>query len=182
MPVPVRAEHCVSAAQEALRLTLAASTTFRDWTGTSGPGTAIDYVHHEQLPQPASGESYTEAELLSYRPYAIVTTQSAHGFAKRFRAMSGQRADFVSSGVLWLMLIQAVPSGYSDGQADLAFRNTIGGIIEDLCQLAWTTDTEQYLAITEIRLARDLWRSHEKHQPHQGIEHNAVLEITWGVQ
>ena len=180
MALTIYPKNTLSLAQEALRNSLADADAFRDWAGVTSRAAALARIHHEALPDPSDGEAYTLAELRNHRPYAVIATAEQQGFTRRAISTSGQNHDFGEGGVLRVILAQTVDSTLSYSQAELSFRNAVGGIIDDLCGLSGTTGADVHLAIREVRLALGIGRSHPKHAPKQDDEHNAMLEVTWG--
>ena len=72
----------MSLAKQRAKVLLASSATWRTWTSSADATTALETIHLDALPPPASGHQYMKTELQNYRPYAIVGTDRG-GFSKR---------------------------------------------------------------------------------------------------
>ncbi len=167
----------ISLAQEYLRVTLANSARFRTWTDTieSEQG-ALAKIHHEALPPAANNAAqHTVAELETYRPYAIVSTdQEAEGFSVVRDAMGSWK----ESGKLTLELCEDVPSNLLANlfEARLLFKNTVGVIIDEMRALA---DQAGKLNFTGIVLAGGPWFSSEDVASGQGVFQWIDLSVVW---
>lgn len=170
----------ISEAIELLRQTLGASATFRTWTSTATQEDAEAKIYKGALPKPVSGKyAHTLAELQTLRPYAIIFEQPEEGFQVRATALSGSR-DFVASGSFGILLEWDIPSDISDDPAEIAiqFRNTYGGIIDDMAGLA---SVAGYLDINEMAVEDGPWRSHEDDLEMYGDVKIVMLRVSWGI-
>ena len=170
---------CISDAQEVLRRTLADCPRWREFCDAPDQAAARARIHHEDLPAPAAGGVYTTTELAGYRPYAIVSTAETGGLTRSFES-SGTSAHFDTSGVLWLLVGAAVDATLSTVEQDRQFKNFLGQIIDDLCDLCGQAEVEEYLFFQRIRLAQGPFRYNEANTPAQGEEITALIEIEWG--
>lgn len=171
----------VAEAIELLRHTLGASATFRTWTSTATQEDAEAKIHKDAIPNSASGKyDHTLAELQALRPYAILFEQPEEGFVVRAAALSGSR-DFVASGAFSILLEQDIPSNISNDPAEIAiqFRNTYGGIIDDLAGLA---SVAGYLDINEMAVEESQFRSPKKERVVYGDVVIVFLRVAWGIQ
>ncbi len=170
---------CISEAQEVLRRTLADCPRWREFCAAPGRAAARARIHHEKLPDPASGGIYTTAELASYRPYAIVSTAETGGLVRSYES-TGASAHFDTAGVLWLLIGTGIDSTLSVQEQDRQFKNLIGTLIDELCDLCGRADVEEYLFFRRIRLAMGPFRFDEANNPAQGEEIAAMIDVEWG--
>ena len=166
----------ISLAQELLRDTLAASATFRTWTGTISAAAAEARIYHDDLPVPADKAEYTLAELVAYRPMAIIQTDEDGGYVVEQDSV-GSSFDFDEHGKLWLCLEQAVSVALATQNAELLlqFRNTFGQILDDIRALAGTPG---YLAIRRARVFGP-YRMHPDKSTRQGDAVWVWIHIEW---
>lgn len=170
---------CISEAQEVLRRTLADCPRWREFCGAPGQEAARARIHHEDLPAPATGGIYTTTELAGYRPYAIVSTAETGGLTRSLESV-GTSAHFDTSGVLWLLIGAAVDDTLSTVDQDRRFKNFLGQIIDELCDLCGQAEVEEYLFFQRIRLAGGPYRYSDADNAAQGEEITALIEIEWG--
>ena len=163
-------------AQHYLRQSLANSATFRTWTETADEAAALAKIHYEGLPPPADNAAdYTAAALTAYRPYAVVWTDEENGFWKNKEASGFFRA----GGRLILKFEQDVPEAIAADPAeiDLRFKNTIGQIIDDLCNL--TLVGVGYLCFERITVDIGPYRTHPDDVPSQGDWQAIEIGVDW---
>ena len=172
----------ISLAQGHLHTMLADSATFRTWVGAANQAEALDDIYRVSLPPPDAGGVYTVEELQGYRPFALVWTAPAQGYALTADAMS-PGIELRESGSLIIRFEQDVPaelSGENDDPAeiDLRFMNTIGQIFADLNALSRSA-TAGYLTITDLDLVISCERTHEDHVEAEGDAILSVVEARW---
>ena len=170
----------ISIAQEALRTTLAACSAFRTWVSADDATAALKRIHHFTLPTPAAGEGgeYELLELKALRPYAVCFTAARQGFRYGLAAV-GNGFEFRGSGRLELRLVQNAPHGILEptAEADLLFRNTIGDILDDMCELAGTGG---YLAFNNIAIEDGPYWPGAAQRTAQGLWQAVELSLDWG--
>jgi len=168
----------LSLAEQHFRLTLAASASWQAECNVSTPALALQRIHCDGLPKPGNGESHTLGELQGYRPYALVYTAERQGFMKRTDAVSSH-FEFQASGSLNLSIIRESPDSAGDeptADANQSFRNLIGKIIDELCDLAGVAG---YLAFHTIKLVEGPYWPEPELIPVQGLWQAADLTIDW---
>lgn len=166
----------LSLAQENLRVTLAACAKFQTWVGAASAAAALASIHHDGLPAPADAKKgYTLAELQGYRPFAIVYTQEQGGYSRQIAAVRTYR----DGGRLKLRLEQDVPALLAGdiASADVAWKDTIGQIIDQMAALAGVAP---YLDIRQITVDDGPYRNHPDTAADQGDAQGIELGITWG--
>jgi hypothetical protein len=169
---------CLSLAQENLRVTLADAAAFRTWCGAADRAAALLRIYHEGLPAPQTGDTFTREELQQYRPYAVVFTQEQAGLTKTLDSI-GTHYQFAAQGRLKVRLYQNCPAGFRDqptSDANLEWKNTVGAIIDDLCELAGQPG---YLSFDEIRIDAGPYWSHPQLVPAEGIWQGVELGMAW---
>jgi len=169
---------CLSLAEENLRLTLADATAFRTWCGAADQAAALARIYREGLPAPQHGDNYTAEELSLYRPYAVVFTLEQAGLTKTLDSISAHY-EFAAQGRLKLRLYQNCPGGFNDqptSDANIQWKNSIGQIIDGLCDLAGQAG---YLACSEIRVDAGPYWAHPKKVPVEGLWQGVELGIAW---
>lgn len=167
----------LSLCQETLKNTLGDSDTFRTLCGAADRAGALARIHHERLPAPDNGEEYSAEELQDLWPNAVVSTDIAEGF---FLA-ADSATSYQGGGTLWLMIARILPQG-DDAAIDRQFKNWVGAIIEDLCALAITGQSDDetpviYLQFSRIGLLIGPMRNAESTLPANRLEQFVVLEI-----
>lgn len=168
----------ISKAVDNLRVTLADSAAFRSWVGAVDQATALVKIYYESLPPPADKNEHTFAELVAYRPYALVWTVPDSGFALRHDAHSGLFV-YNESGLMMIRLIQAVDAGIANDPAEISrqFLNTVGTILD---QLAAKAGGGGYLAIEEMELDFGPYRGDPDERSTQGDYVGADVKLSWG--
>jgi len=170
----------LSLAQEHLRVMLADSTTFRQLVEASDRTSALVHLYHEGLPAPADGTEHTPEEHEALRPWGIVYTEDRNGFRRRAVSTGG----FRSGGRLKLRLCRTCPELIGDeptSEANLQWKNIIGGIIADLCNMAIEGDPD-HLVFEEISLDFGPFCSAPELAVTQGVWQGAELGVAWGGQ
>jgi len=167
---------CLAKAQDFLRATLAGSAMFKTWVDADDVDGALASIYMEGLPAPAAGAAvHTLLELQTYRPFAVVWTQENAGFQRTRKAVGTWR----ESGRLCLRLVQDTPAAVlaNKPEADLLFKNTIGQIIDQMCDLAGGAG---YLDIDTIAVDDGPYRTHPDAAADEGDAQGIDLGITYG--
>lgn len=167
----------ISRIEQTLAMTLADAPAFRTWCGAADQTAALARIYFGALPPPAAGgEEYTLAELVAYRPFALVFCK--HG-NRAFKA-SGQRYSYSQGGLLQVLLEQATPTAaLLDAQeAERLWNNTVGSIVDDVCTLAGQGG---YLAICDLDWGEPI-RSHPDDVPAIGDAQQFWLQFHYGNQ
>jgi hypothetical protein len=170
----------VTLAEECFAHLLADSPAFRAWVGATTQAQALAHVHNDSLPPPDSPDgAFSLAQLRRLRPYAILGTEDSDGYG-RDRVASSTYADH---GALWVMLIQEVPGDLAADvkAAERAWKNTIGAILVELCQLALNDSaTHRAMDIAKIAVVAGPYRNAPEEIPAQGEIQGVELSISWG--
>jgi len=171
---------CLSLAQEALRETLSYCAAFQGLTDPARTQQeALAAIYHEGLPKPANSIHHTQAELIAYRPFAIVYFDPDRGFQANADATSQSGYDFGDTGRLFLELERNASDVVNDepsSEDNLTWRNAVGQIIDDLKELAGQPG---YLAIVQIELVEGIAWNHKSLAPTLGVYQFAKLAITY---
>jgi len=168
-------------AMQALRVLLADSSTFRTLVGETTRVKAMTHIYLEGLPEPASGDTHTAAELAAYRPCAVIYSDEAGGWTKDYES-AGDHHQLGDGGELHLVLMQTCPVGLDaapDSDANRQFKNTLGQIVDDLCDLTGNGSSADRLVFDSVRLAEGPWWNHPDKEPTAGIEQGADLLVAW---
>lgn len=169
-------------AQDYLRTMLADCPAVRTWMDVSTQAAALLRIHHEGLPAPAGGaDEHTAAELVAHRPYIILWTDEERGYTLTLDGAGGHD-EFSDSGRLKLRLVQNAPDTVGDeptSEANHTWRQTIGQILDDLCDLSGLAG---YLSFRGISVEYGPFWSHPKVAATQGVWQAVEIAITWGSQ
>ena len=123
----------ISTIQDKWRTLIASTYSFQHWDGNVWDLTeAKDHVFHDQAPDPADGNAYTQDELTQYFPCCVVWTAYHRGYV--IEALAEDNA-YYDSGHL-VAEFYRVPDLKIEDNPDETFRNMIGKLI-------WSTDTEE---------------------------------------
>lgn len=169
----------LSNAIDLVRATLADSDTFRGLTDPAmDQAGALARIHEEGLP-PAAGDEYTLAELASYRPFAIVAFKPIDGFRISAAGWSGTQKDWSTRGQILVTIEKACPSAdVSNNEptaaAMTAWRDEIGGVIDDIADLAGQAG---YINAEAITYAINAYAASPDDAPGEGVWLAAELEI-----
>ncbi len=141
---------------------------------------ALASIYHEGLPKPADGSTHTKAELEALRPYAIIWTDPDGGYATQSDSAPSSAGGFVSAGSLLVEIERNSTDGAEDeptSAANLDWRNAVGKIIDDLCDLS---GTESYMILESITLDHGpYWNDRASAETH-GIYQGVRLAVRWG--
>lgn len=165
---------CLSLAQEYLRATLAASSTWQTECKAGDAGQAAKRIYHEGLPAPSNRQAYTLLELQSLRPYAVIWTAEQAGFARSYESSDS----FDEGGQLQIRIERNSPDNLNDeptSDANVVFRNLIGEVIDDLCDLQGGAG---YLAFRRVAL-QEWYRSDPVDAETWGVTQGALLLVEW---
>ncbi len=165
---------CLSLAQEYLRATLAASSNWQAAVGAQDADGALGRIYHEGLPAPSDRKAYTLQELMGLRPYAVVWTAEESGFTRSYESSDS----FDDSGQLRIRIERNSPDNLNDeptSDANVQFRNLIGQIIDDLCDLRGGAG---YLAFLTITL-QEWHRSDPVDAETWGVTQGALILVEW---
>lgn len=130
---------------------------------------------------PRVGEAYSEDELATLRPFAILFTEPEEGFVATSIA-SSEAFDFAGSGRMIAVLEQDIPREIDrdKGEIDRRVKNAIGLIIDELCDRSGKAG---FLAFHRVsftgpaRVDRD-----EKQSLGGGDAIGCELRFEWGVE
>lgn len=163
--------------QETMRTMLGDCAAFRTMVGATGANIqaqALANVYHEALPPPSAGGEYTLDELATMRPFALLSTLA---FEKTHDS-TGDGFQYSESGTIWLRLEWDVPVDIADNDQEIGRRvdNDIGGIIDDLCDLA---GKGPYLSMEHIELTEPWSRTRRQERASNGDAVVADFTIDW---
>ncbi len=176
-----------------LPLLIAARNQLRDcywWRRLAGENTPWDeataqsHIHFDALPPPAQGPDHTRAELVNYRPFAIMWADIMGGY--RWRADTGDYCCSMVGGVLVLQLELNVPSNLANTPTALAedLHRKLGRIMrtDDPLQPGLLNLSGQpgYLPITEAKITGYI-RTDPKAAVEIGDAITCEIELQWGV-
>ena len=125
-------------AEDYLAASLAASAAWQTECGAANAAEALEHVYIDGLPNPAKGATHTRGELENFRPYALVFMPETGPYTARVDAISAH-FEFQGSGQLILRIVRTSPHQLGDSpthDANQTFKNLIGTIIDQLCDLA----------------------------------------------
>jgi len=167
-----------SLAAQYLRLSLAACASWQAAVNAANAADALNRIYKNGLPRPANRIAHTRGELQGYRPYALVFTAERAGITKREEAM-GDHIEYSDSGRLMLRIVRESPDSAGDEpthDANRTFKNLLGEVIDELCDLAGQGG---YLAITTITLlAGPFWPPRDLIET-EGLWQSADLLVEW---
>lgn len=150
--------NCLTIAEDALRLMLAASPAFQSWvTEFDALHVPADHIHTTFCPLPGfvlgagpRADVYTLAELNALGRYALLGTFYA-GSANTFTIDSVSHAyEHLPAGELWVQFTDVVdPVTHILNEKMREFMNAVGDIVEEVLALA---GTGAYLSIKSIAI------------------------------
>lgn len=171
------AEGGLTAAEDNLKATLAASARFQTWANSAGNAElAAARIYIDDLPEaPGDQDSYTAEQIAGLRPFAIIRTEPRAGYSK---GRVGTKA-YVEAGKLHIVLEENVDPTMADDVAILerTFKNTLTVILDEMLALAYEPG---YLAIDLITF-HGPGRCSENEATGEGDHHFAMFEINWGI-
>jgi hypothetical protein len=136
-------------AREHLLAMLAASATFRTWVGATGDdeaalsAAAAKSIWYESLPMPDSGNTYSDAEIDEYWPYALIATED-------YAARRVANATYEDGGVFLIQLVGLADDADNDpNETTVLFENIAAKIVEELAALS---EQAGYLEISDLRI------------------------------
>lgn len=141
------AEGGISTAEHNLAVTLASTARFQSWVGAADLDAAWKRVHFTAWPDPANGDVYTEVELSTLLPSALIYTDEASGWSLR-RVGAGAKQQ---SGIIEFTLEEQVSEAMNRDLAgsERRFKNTVGAICDQMMNLS---NQGPYIALTELIL------------------------------
>lgn len=151
--------------------------------GAANATEALERIYIEALPRPASGDKYTEEELDSYRPFALIGLVAG----------DIMRSDIESFGGLWthgrrgafdVMIERNHPiSGADDVNAlawlDLVDRVRWTGDVDNPGLIELSDNGQAFLSIRSVEIS-EIWRSDENERELYGDFQCAALRVFWG--
>ena len=156
---------------ENLRTLVAASAAFQAWVGATGEteaeliASAKEHIYLVGL----DGDNVVNA-----RPFAVVD----HGESWTLTRLAEPHT-YRATGSLLLCFEDNVDAAHAGSipDAQLAFTNMVGDVVEDMFEKA---GTDTYLAVSQITLVRGPSRSAETQQKTEGDFMQIVLQVDWG--
>ena len=177
-------ENCLSLPLRRLAVMLADSTHFRALTNPvmASREAALARIYEEGLPPPAEGGVFTEAELDTYRPFAIISHNGNRGFTTDRLGVRGSGFSWQDGGLMLVSIERAVAdddvvAGEPTTASWLDFRNRIGGIIDDLKDLAGSAE---YVAFSRLFILLGPYFDHDDDAVSEGVWQRIELGIEWG--
>jgi len=156
-----------------LRVLLADVTAVRTWFGAANQAAALAKIYYEALPEPTDGEQHTKAELLTYRPFAIVGLAEEAGAMARKVATGTYTRDFAA-----IMHIEDdIASGDTDdpNEAWVKFLNNFEAALDGMIALA---DTSTYIKGIQFEVV-GVTRSHRKQSAAEGPHYWGEILVSW---
>ena len=164
----------LSTADDRLIQTLADAAAFRTWCSAADQAEALARIHQDGLPSPAA-ETYTPAELNTYRPFAICWTEPDGGFRVEKDAVGGAVWEYRDGGRMAAYLEQQAPD-LEPGPLARTVKNSIGDIIDDVLALAGQAG---YLAVKRL-VVYGPYRSELVAETAQDDAMAFYFDIVWG--
>ena len=176
----------ISLVEQRLKVLLANSATWQTWTGSANATAALDTIYLNALPKPAAADGYALDELQTYRPFAVIATDEAEGFAKA-KFAEGSSFSFDESGRMTLTIEADIAAGDvdDDAEASMKFKNNLGNVLAEIAALAGTEGTIEvdgnpmYLRVTNISVDAGPYRSDEDQVPTEGDFYMVQIGIEW---
>jgi hypothetical protein len=170
----------LSLAIEKCRSVLAATVAVQEWLGIdTTDADAVDQallrIHAHSLPRPEHGDGYTPDEDEIKLPFALIGPPENDAARVGMRAYDTPRL----VGVFELQLFQAAPRHLADVDADAAWFDTIGQIMEGFAAQA-VADGFPLQGPDAVRLAYGPWRPTEIEDQTRLLEMAAMILIEWG--
>lgn len=177
--MPVTASSILAEPAETLRTMLADCAALRTWFGAADAAEAKLRIHVGGVPEPVADEGFTQAQLESARPLALIHIEPRGGGAAFKAYAGGSRNFFRASGVLSLIFEADIDSANVGNPQDayLEFINAVGAVIDDLQTLAGSST---YLDIRAIDIAEGPWRVPEDENAGGGDYFFVALSVAWG--
>ena len=155
-----------------LQTLIASSATFQTWVGATGDAEAKLAAARARIYLAAKpGGS-------AVRPFAVV----GQGDEREWPGLAGgARNHFGDSGSLLVSFEADVAEEDQDDDADaeMAFLNPVGGVIDDILQLSASGG---YLAVTGITLSDGPGRSDPRERDSLGDAYWILFQVRWGVE
>lgn len=158
----------LAAPLETLRRMVAASATFQSWTSSANATEAKTHVHLVAI---------TDAS--AARPFAIVRYAEDADHREDASAWGATQL-FIDQGSIELGFEADVADGDADSHedAELAFVNDIGQIMEDVNDIAGTDD---YLILRGWEVVRGPARAHPSEEHSEGDYYQILLTVEYGL-
>jgi len=168
--------------EETARHTLADCEAWRELTATVGnERSSLARIHTDALPPPPDeAEAYNREQVEGLRPYALLWLAADGGFRRHIVAKD-TRNRFSDSGEVRVKICATVPSELAGdpAEADRQFKNSIGTIINQLCDLAGQAG---YLDFTELELTAGPWRNGDEEALAEGDVIGCDMSLLWDRQ
>lgn len=177
-------------AKDQLKTLLAACAAFQAWVDADDATEAATHIYFDELPPPAQGSRYTKAELVAYRPLAIISYPDEGGHRRR-RIAEGYGCPSMSGGTCVIHFEMNAPEDEETEQptrdtaeAIRLMENAIGDVEDDMWELTNTnqpspsTDTYLDLAATDVLMSAR--RIDPKFVNDDGDHLGLVLRVDWG--
>jgi hypothetical protein len=163
-----------SLAQKYAADTLAACAEWQGWVDAANASQAASRIYQDALPGPRHGNDYTLDELQTYRPFALIGSETEQGFRSE-RIADGTVND---AGVILIEIEDDIPDAIEDqpGEIALRLRNHVGTLIAELFALHGTAG---YLAIEAIDVDGP-YRTRSTAEETVGRAQVVVLRCEWG--
>lgn len=174
---------CITKAEQLLRDSLAACTTFQTWVGATTAADAAEHIYLEALPPDDIYSDRHEVErLIARRPFAQIWTSETDGLSiNRIASPNATSA----SGTMYLRLERNVPEDirHDYAEVDRTFKNTIGLILSSgdagnpgLSELSSIAGYLDWVVLT----IKQWTRTTNDDLPTLGDAQMAEIEIQWG--
>ena len=162
----------ISIAIQAARVMLADSTNFRTLVGAANRAAALVHAHWRSWPEPADGAKYTDAEIASYRPYALVAPEESN--VSQRSLMNSDHGEIV------ILLGRDAP-GNARVSDEQTWDNVVGNIRDDLKALGEIGEAKggEYLLLEEVNIEEDPFWTDREERFGKGIEQVAIISLVY---
>lgn len=122
---------CWTEIEDVLRLSIANSAKFQEWTSTASEAAALARIYLEAVPRPAGKESFTAAEAAALLPLALIMDAENEPFIYN-RATQGAFQSYEASSAKSVRFIASLNPANPEQEEIRKFKNIVGTIIEQV--------------------------------------------------
>lgn len=166
----------LSNTRAAVATALSQCAEFQSLVGAADAAEALLSIYHHGLPDPANGASeYTDAELTSYRPNAILYTDEDQGCQTVYEAQGGSFEAMIHVGIELIRDVTKTVGDAPSADANVEWDNIVGTIIEELWVESAAAEVIDFAAINLER--GPTWAARDEY-PGRGPTQLAMLMCT----
>ena len=165
------------------RTLLSHSSTWQSWVRASDATEAEASIHLGATPPPADGSQYSNEELRSLWPLAVISLPPDGGGFQAARDGDGTELVWPERGRIVMGIEDAIASHRlrAPGDALVEYLNELGGIMRDMLDLSGTDDgTNQFLWLRQINILDGPTREDLDAGGAVPGYHWTVLDLSWG--